>query len=159
MRRATACFSMYSLISKRSKWIPSTDASCLATSVLPTPVGPAKIKLPVGESGLPSPALDRFTAVLRAAIASSWPKTTFCRLFSSSLSWLTSELLLLFAGIRAIREITFSMSPIFTMEPWRFSSRKSEPTSSITSMALSGRNFSLMYLSDNSAMALMEFCE
>ena len=36
-----ACFSMYSDMSKRISSTPSVSASCLATSVLPTPVGPA----------------------------------------------------------------------------------------------------------------------
>ena len=36
----TVCRSMYSDMSKRSSSTPSVAASCLATSVLPTPVGP-----------------------------------------------------------------------------------------------------------------------
>jgi hypothetical protein len=36
----TVCRSMYSDMSKRNSSTPSEDASCLATSVLPTPVGP-----------------------------------------------------------------------------------------------------------------------
>ena len=40
MRRLTVCFSMYSDMSKRSSSMPMRSASCLATSVLPTPVGP-----------------------------------------------------------------------------------------------------------------------
>ena len=159
MSRATACFSIYSLISKRSKWILSTAASCLATSVFPTPVGPAKIKLPVGESGLPSPARDRFTAVATDSIASLWPKTTFCRFDASSFSSAISELEPLFAGIRAIRETTFSTSLTLTVAPCFPSSRKKEPTSSITSMALSGRKRSFIYRSDSSAIAFTAFFE
>src|SRR6185503_3427464 len=38
MSRDTVCFSMYSLMSKRRNSTPSTWASCLASSVFPTPV-------------------------------------------------------------------------------------------------------------------------
>ncbi len=43
---------MYSLMSKRRKAMPRTSASCLATSVLPTPVGPVSRKLPTGFCGV-----------------------------------------------------------------------------------------------------------
>ena len=50
---------MYSLMSKRRNSTPSAAASCLASSVLPTPVGPANRNEPTGLSGVPSPARDR----------------------------------------------------------------------------------------------------
>ncbi len=53
--RLTVCCSEYSVMSKRRNSTPSTLASCLASSVLPTPVGPEKRKLPMGFSGLRSP--------------------------------------------------------------------------------------------------------
>src|SRR4029450_353048 len=59
MRRATACFSMYSLMSKRMNSLPRRNASCLASSVLPTPVGPVNRKHPAGRSGCASPARER----------------------------------------------------------------------------------------------------
>ena len=43
MRRATVCFSMYSLMSRRTMAFSSSNknsASARASSVLPTPVGP-----------------------------------------------------------------------------------------------------------------------
>ena len=60
--RATACFSMYSLMSKRMNSLPSSIASCLASSVLPTPVGPVNRNAPAGRSGSAEPgarSLDR----------------------------------------------------------------------------------------------------
>ena len=48
--------SMYSDMSKRTSSTPSVAASCFATSVLPTPVGPENRKQPIGFSGSPSPA-------------------------------------------------------------------------------------------------------
>src|SRR5512138_3697625 len=74
MRRDTVCFSMYSDMSKRMNSTPSTCASCLASSVLPTPVGPANRKLPVGLFGLPRPARDSLMTVASCSIALSWPK-------------------------------------------------------------------------------------
>ena len=75
---------------------PNSDsASALASSVLPTPVGPRNRKLPTGRSGSPSPARVRRTASATAATASSWPITRSCRCSSrrssrsrsSSVSW------------------------------------------------------------------------
>src|SRR5256885_970125 len=40
---------MYSDMSKRMSGTPRMRASCRASSVLPTPVGPEKRKLPIGE--------------------------------------------------------------------------------------------------------------
>src|SRR3979409_2029774 len=62
MRRDTACFSMYSLMSIRT--IASCEsnmnsASARASSVLPTPVGPRKRKEPIGLSGACRPAAGR----------------------------------------------------------------------------------------------------
>ena len=52
MSRATACFSMYSDMSKRMNSLPRWIASCLASSVLPTPVGPVNRKQPGRAVGL-----------------------------------------------------------------------------------------------------------
>ena len=51
------------------------SASARASSVLPTPVGPRKRKLPIGRSGSLSPARERRRALETAATASSWPTT------------------------------------------------------------------------------------
>ena len=62
MRRETVCFSIYSDISILT--IASSEsnrdrAKALANSVLPTPVGPRKMKLAVGRLGSASPARER----------------------------------------------------------------------------------------------------
>jgi hypothetical protein len=62
MRRETACFSIYSDISIRTNASSVSNryaASAFANSVLPTPVGPRKIKLAMGRLGSASPARDR----------------------------------------------------------------------------------------------------
>ena len=46
-------------MSKRNNSTPNTLASCWVTSVLPTPVGPAKINEPIGLRSLPKPARDK----------------------------------------------------------------------------------------------------
>ncbi len=48
INRATVCFSMYSLMSKRINSTPRILATCRVTSVLPTPVGPVNKKHPTG---------------------------------------------------------------------------------------------------------------
>ncbi len=53
------------------------SASALASSVLPTPVGPAKMKLPIGRLGSLSPARLRRTASLIRLMASDWEMTFF----------------------------------------------------------------------------------
>ena len=60
---------MYSLMSKRRKGTPKVSASCFASSVLPTPVGPAKRNDPVGFSGLPIPARARLIAFATVSTA------------------------------------------------------------------------------------------
>ena len=62
MSRATACFSMYSDMSMRTIALSSSkrnSASAFAVSVLPTPVGPRKRKLPMGRFGSWSPLRAR----------------------------------------------------------------------------------------------------
>ena len=56
MSRDTVCRSWDSLMSNRKNPIPSTCASCFASSVLPTPVGPVNRNEPIGFSGARSPA-------------------------------------------------------------------------------------------------------
>ena len=55
------------------------SASARASSVLPTPVGPRKMKLPSGRFGSCRPARARRMALATALIASSWPTTRWCR--------------------------------------------------------------------------------
>ena len=78
MSRATECFSMYSDMSMRTMFVSSSkrnSASAFASSVFPTPVGPRKMKLPIGRLGSCSPARARRTASDTATIAVCWPIT------------------------------------------------------------------------------------
>src|SRR5205814_1259600 len=75
------------MYSDMSTWIIASSspnknsASVRASSVLPTPDGPRKMKLPVGRFGSLMPARARRIDFATATIASSWPMT---RLWSSS---------------------------------------------------------------------------
>ena len=74
MSRDTENFSMYSLMSTRIKALTSANknlASERANSVLPTPVGPEKMKLPIGRLGSLRPARLRRIARAMARMASS----------------------------------------------------------------------------------------
>ena len=82
MRRATACFSMYSDMSMRTMASSSSkrnSARARAVSVLPTPVGPRKMKLPMGRLGSLRPARLRRMALATTVSASSWPMTRWRR--------------------------------------------------------------------------------
>ena len=74
----TAVRSEYSDISSRiiSSLEPNiSKANCLANSVLPTPVGPTKRKLPIGRLPSSKPARFRRIARATASTALSWPIT------------------------------------------------------------------------------------
>ena len=71
---------MYSLMSKRRNGTPSALASCLASSVLPTPVGPMNRNEPTGRVAPESPACARCTARTTTATASSCANTTFLQI-------------------------------------------------------------------------------
>ena len=133
--------------------MPSTRASCFASSVLPTPVGPANKKLPVGLSGLPRPERESLIAALSELIALSCPKMTIFRSCSSVCSEALSLVLTFLGGICAILATMASMSRGRTVLR-RLSAgtrRVAAPASSMTSIALSGKNRSLMCFADNSA--------
>ena len=69
---------MYSDMSKRMSALSLPNrklASARASSVLPTPVGPRKMKLPTGRFGFFSPARERRIAREMAEIALSWLTT------------------------------------------------------------------------------------
>ena len=72
IRRATACFSMYSDMSSLTIALTSSNknsASAFASSVLPTPVGHAKINDHIGLFGSLTPARARRTAFDKACMA------------------------------------------------------------------------------------------
>ena len=144
---------MYSDMSKRTSSTPRTFANCLLTSVLPTPVGPANKKLPIGLVPSRSPARASLIAVESTSMAEFCPNTTIFSLSANPRNCSLSELETLFAGIRAILEMTNSISPtptvflrlLATCKRWK------APASSITSIALSGRKRSLICRLDSSA--------
>mmetsp|Transcript_30558 Transcript_30558/g.85595 ORF Transcript_30558/g.85595 Transcript_30558/m.85595 type:complete len:296 (+) Transcript_30558:790-1677(+) len=81
MSRLTACFSMYSDMSTRTisfSLSNSCSANALASSVLPTPVGPRNMKEAMGLLGSARPARLRCTASATASTASSCPITRSC---------------------------------------------------------------------------------
>jgi hypothetical protein len=100
----------------------------------------------MGFSGSRNPARASLIAAERASIASSWPKTMvfrsrvrFCKAARSSLETL-------FGGMRAILATTASTSltPMVLRRRDSGNSICEAPTSSITSIALSGSLRSLM---------------
>ena len=90
---------MYSVMSMRTMLRSSSkrhSARLLASSVLPTPVGPRKRKLPMGLLGSEMPARERWMASVTRRTASSWPTTR---------RWMTSS-----------RCSSFSRSPSISLE-------------------------------------------
>ncbi|OPZ40408.1 MAG: hypothetical protein BWY99_00761 [Synergistetes bacterium ADurb.BinA166] len=76
--RETECFSMYSDMSsliRFSSLSKRASARVLASSVFPTPVGPRKIKEPMGRLGSFIPERARRTESATSSTASSWPTT------------------------------------------------------------------------------------
>mmetsp|Transcript_19181 Transcript_19181/g.48752 ORF Transcript_19181/g.48752 Transcript_19181/m.48752 type:complete len:312 (-) Transcript_19181:1570-2505(-) len=117
MSRLTACFSMYSLMSSRtsaSSLLNRYAASALASSVLPTPVGPRNMKDAMGPLGSARSARERWMASATASTASSWPIMRLCsssvRCSSLSRSLATS----LVTGMPVQREMTLATSASLT---------------------------------------------
>ena len=122
----------------------------MATSVLPTPVGPLNRNEPIGLSGRPSPERAILIAAASASIAGSWPNTTLFRSRSSVFSFERSSLETLAGGMRAIFATMSSTSGRVMVFFCLFLGRMrcAAPASSITSIALSGRCRSLMNLAE-----------
>ena len=107
------CFSMYSLMSKRMNSLPSCFAACLASSVLPTPVGPVKRKQPTGtirgaEAG--ARALDRLRDELDRLLLVE--DHAVQRLFEGAQPLLVGERGLLLGNARHPRDHTFDQGQI-----------------------------------------------
>ena len=104
---------MYSLM---SIWIRASaspnmnSARALASRVLPTPVGPAKTKQPVGRLGSFSPLRLRRTALLTDLIASSWLTTRLCRSSSIFISRIESSVVIRVNGTPVILETTSAIT-------------------------------------------------
>ena len=85
MSRDTENFSIYSLMSMRTRFFSLSNrasAKVLASSVLPTPVGPRNRKEPMGLLGSAMPARLRRMASDTRRTASSWPTTRWWRMSS-----------------------------------------------------------------------------
>jgi len=108
-------------------------------------------------SGLPSPERAILIAADRASMAGSWPNTVFLRLRSRFFSCARSSVDTVCGGMRAILAMISSTSPLPIVFLRRDTGRMrwAAPASSITSIALSGRWRSLMYLADSSAAAVI----
>ena len=86
------------------------SASDLASSVLPTPVGPRKRNDPVGRSGSATPARERRTASDTARTASAWPIRRAPMIDSIESSFSVSPCSSRPAGMPVHAEITSAMS-------------------------------------------------
>ena len=89
-------------------------ASVLASSVLPTPVGPRNRKLPMGRLGSDSPARERRIAPDTAATASSWPMTRSCSTSSRCASLAISPCMSRETGTPVHAETTSAISSSVT---------------------------------------------
>ncbi len=115
---------MYSLMSMRiiaSSSPNTTSARALASSVLPTPVGPRNRKVAIGRLPWRSPARARRTASLTAVIASCWPITRWCRRSSICRSFSRSSAVSSVTGMPVSLEMISAMSSTRTssvFDPW-----------------------------------------
>mmetsp|Transcript_34891 Transcript_34891/g.108534 ORF Transcript_34891/g.108534 Transcript_34891/m.108534 type:complete len:228 (+) Transcript_34891:1135-1818(+) len=129
MSLETACFSMYSDMSRRiilESLSKSSVAKAFANSVLPTPVGPGKRKEPIGRLRLFRPAALTSTALATASAASSWPSTLALRAGPNRKSRSRSPCDSRCTGMPVQRATTSAMSSTETASrstdnPWAFS--------------------------------------
>ena len=125
-------------------------ASARHSSVLPTPVGPRKRKLPTGRAGSFRPTRLRRMARATADTASSCPIIRFfssaSRFFRRSVSSLSSPV----TGISVQCETTAATSAAVTSSPGRAATCTPAAASSTRSMALSGRKRSFIYRTESS---------
>ncbi len=134
----------------------------MAISVLPTPVDPTNSKDATGLLFSFKPALERLIDLTTISTALSCPyisdfisESKVCNISISLLEIVTS-------GILAIDETTFSISfsDICTVMSSSLQFILAEaPASSITSIALSGKNLSFIYLLESLAANSIDFLE
>ena len=87
--------------------LPNTlSASALASSVLPTPVGPRNMKEPIGRRLSATPERARRMALETAEIASSCPTTRLCNSFSRLIKRSLSDLVICVIGTPVSVEAT-----------------------------------------------------
>ena len=138
MRRWTLNFSMYSDMSMRTSAFSESNrhsASALASSVLPTPVGPRKKKLPMGRLGSERPARLRRTAAATALTASFWPMTRLCSSPSRFLSLSISPCIIFETGTPVQELTTSAISSLVT------SSLSRPPSSCLAESAFSASSY------------------
>ena len=108
---------MYSLMSMRTMAVSSSKrnwARDLASSVLPTPVGPRKRKDPVGRFGSEMPARERRTASDTVLTARSWPMRRSCRRSSMWSNFSCSPCIIRPTGMPVHEDTTSAMSEVPT---------------------------------------------
>ena len=123
MRRLAVCFSENSLISilTRLSLLPNISrAKTLASSVLPTPVGPIKIKLPIGRLLLAIPLRLSLIELATFTTASFCPIKYLPICFSRFTSILCSLFCNFSDGIPVIFEVALAISSIVTGNVLRF---------------------------------------
>ncbi len=86
------------------------SASALASNVLPTPVGPANTKQPVGRLGSFRPLRLRRTALQMLLMASSWLTTRLCSSVSICIRRLLSSVVIRVSGMPVILEMTSAIT-------------------------------------------------
>ena len=123
---------MYSLISIRTMFCSLSNklsASALASSVLPTPVGPRNKKEPIGLLGSLIPALERMIDSVTSSTASSCPTTLSWRILSRCKVLFLSLSVSFATGIPVQREmilaISSSVTDSLTIERSSFATRSS----------------------------------
>ena len=139
---------MYSLMSMRTIAFSAPKYVCataLASSVFPTPVGPLKMMLATGLDASAKPALARRMACEIDRTASTWPMTRLPSSCSKFIKLSDSSALSCCTGTPvhcATTSVTCVSSTVVTSPVINCTSA---PASSMTSIALSGKNRSLMY--------------
>ena len=103
-----------SILIKASSLPKNSLANTLASSVLPTPVGPRNIKEPIGRLPLLIPVRLRLTALATATTASSCPITCLLRVFSRPNKYFASDLITFVTGTPVILATTSATSSLVT---------------------------------------------
>ena len=102
--------SLMSILMSASSLPNMNSARALASSVLPTPVGPRKTNEPMGRFGSFRPARARRTALETISIASCWPMTRLCRSSSMWRSRWDSSSAMRMTGMPVHIETTWAIS-------------------------------------------------
>ena len=103
-------YSLISILTRASSESNKASANARANSVFPTPVGPRKIKEPMGRFGLLSPARALRTALEIALTASSCPITLLWRISSNLRSFSLSSWAIFCTGIPVQEETIWAIS-------------------------------------------------